>query len=99
MDYLNPFLDRIIPLKLDYGLRIPSATESGIFQDWLGKIWTKTEDLANLPVKLGRVAQGEAIFTSVLCNPRLFLAKISSQLYNESEGQEKTTPNCPMNLD
>ena len=99
MGCLNPFLDKLIPLKLNFGLRIPSVPEPGIFRDWLGRIQTKTEEMADLPVKLGRVSQWEANFPSVLHNPRLVLARNASQMHNESERHEETCTDYRMNLD
>ena len=97
--YTIPLLDGLIPLKPNYGLRIPSDTESGIFQDWLGWSPTKTKDLANLPAEFDWFFQGEGSFPSVLHKAKPVLAKIAFQSHNESVEHEETLPNCQIDLD
>ena len=86
----------LIPSKLDSRLRIPSTTESGIFQDQLGRIHTKTKDVEPPnQVRYGCLRIG--YIRSVFHKPRLVLAKRSSQLHNESEGHEEIALDCQMN--
>ena len=73
--------------------------ELGILEDLSRRIQTKIEYLVEVSVKFGMFVQGEANFHGVLCIPRPFLAKKLSNLCNESEGHEETSPDCRMNLE
>lgn len=71
-----PLFDRIVPLRPDFGLRIPSDTKSGIFQDWLDWISTKIIILMTSRLRLVEMHKGEVVFPVHCTSPGQFWPKL-----------------------